>query len=208
MVGLTGGIAAGKSTVAKMFGELGAPHLDADQLARVVVAKDEGLLARLVEAFGPEILSQEGRLDRKALGRLVFSDEEARRRLEMLTHPAIAAAAGRELEALASQSGGLPVIYEAALLVEVGRERDLDLLVVVVARDEVRLERLMRRSRLTEEEARQRFAAQLPQEEKAAKADYVIDNSGALDQTREQVRQVWEAIVAGGWIPKLGREES
>ncbi len=100
------------------------------------------------------------------------------------------------------------MIYEAALLVEVGRERDLDLLVVVVARDEVRLERLMRRSRLTEEEARQRFAAQLPQEEKAAKADYVIDNSGALDQTREQVRQVWEAIVAGGWIPKLGREES
>lgn len=201
IVGLTGGIAAGKSAVAEMFVRLGAAHLDADQLARRVVAEDPGLLASLVMAFGEEILDDAGRLHRAALGRVVFSDPTARERLEALTHPAIAAAAARDLEALAAGSDGRPVLYEAALLVEVGRAGEMDRLVVVVADEQARLRRLMARSGLSEQEARQRFAAQLPQEEKAALADYVIDNSGSLDETREQVRQVWAALLAQGGAP-------
>jgi len=195
LVGLTGGIAAGKSAVAAMFVELGAAHLDADQLARQVVANDAALLDQLVGAFGPEILDGEGRLDRKALGRIVFSDPAQRRQLEALTHPPIVAAARRELEALAARAPGRPVIYEAALLVEAGRAEEMDRLVVVVADDAVRLERLMARSGLTEQEARQRFASQLPQGEKAAVADHVIDNSGTLDQTRQQVLASWRALT-------------
>ena len=194
-MGLTGGIASGKSTVARIFCELGALHLDADQLARQVVNEDPALLQALVREFGAAIRDGQGGLDRAALGRVVFADAEARARLEAMTHPAIIARARRELSALRGR--GAPVIYEAALLVETGRYLELDLLVVVVANMEVRRQRLMQRDGLSPEEVEQRFAAQLPQEQKAALADHVIDNSGSLQETRTQVEQVWREIERG-----------
>ena len=194
-MGLTGGIASGKSTVARIFCELGALHLDADQLARQVVNEDPALLQALVREFGAAIRDGQGGLDRAALGRVVFADAEARARLEAMTHPAIIARARRELSALRGR--GAPVIYEAALLVETGRYLELDLLVVVVANMEVRRQRLMQRDGLSPEEVEERFAAQLPQEQKAALADHVIDNSGSLQETRTQVEQVWREIERG-----------
>ena len=196
VLGLTGGIAAGKSVVARLFCELGAVHMDADQLARKVVAEDPGLLEAMVRAFGEEIVSADGTLDRARLGSIVFDDPEARARLEALTHPAIAARARQELKSLAGAGPSAPILYEAALLVETGRYRELDRLVVVVADMDVRLRRLMERDGFTEAEAAQRFAAQMPQEEKARLADYIIDNSGPLDQTRPQVKDIWEDIAS------------
>jgi dephospho-CoA kinase len=193
LIGLTGGIAAGKTTVARMFVELGAPLVDADLLARQVTAPGTDTLRQVVEAFGQEVLSDDGELDRRALGRVVFGDEAARRRLEQITHPAIIRAARARVTALGRQ-GHRHVIYEAALLVETGRHEEMDRLVVVVADDELRVERLIDRDRLSREEARARLEAQLPQEQKAALADYVIDNSGPVEQSRAQVEDVWRRL--------------
>jgi dephospho-CoA kinase len=193
LIGLTGGIAVGKTTVARIFAELGAPVIDADALAREVTAPGTEVLERIVEAFGEGVLDSGGRLDRKALGRIVFSDVEARRRLEAITHPAIIAAAGERVDALGRQ-GHRVVLYEAALLIEAGRHRDMDSLIVVVADDEQRVSRLMQRNELSREEAVARLAAQLPQERKVELADHVIDNSGSLEQTRARVEEVWSSL--------------
>jgi dephospho-CoA kinase len=194
-VGLTGGIASGKSTVAGLFGELGAPVVDADALARELVEPGGELLGRLAHQFGSGILDEEGRLDRAALGRIVFADSSARKRLEAITHPAIIDAAERRVEALGRQ-GHRVVLYEAALLVETGRHREMDLLVVVTAEEGQRVERLMRRDGLDRQDALERLAAQMPQQAKVEAADYVIDNSGTLAQTRAQVLEVWKQILS------------
>jgi dephospho-CoA kinase len=203
VIGLTGGIAAGKSTVARMFAELGAAVLDADDLSRLVAADQPEVLARLVEAFGASILDEQGRLHRGHLGRIVFSDDEARRRLEAITHPAIVTAARRRIEALRGEGHAL-IVYEAALLVESGRHREMDRVVVVTAEEEERLRRLCERNSLTRGEALDRLRAQLPQEIKAASADYLIDNSGPLEETRRQVVQVFRQLRREG---PNGREE-
>jgi dephospho-CoA kinase len=195
VVGLTGGIAAGKSTVAAILVELGVPVIDADQLARELTGPGSETLRALGESFGGEILTAEGTLDRVALGRIVFADPAARRRLEMITHPAIQAESRRRIEELA-RAGHRVVAYEAALLCETGRDRELDRLLVVTADDQRRIERLMARSSLSRAEAEARLEAQMPQAEKAALADYLIDNSGSLEQTREQVEQVWRRVLA------------
>lgn len=194
VVGLTGGIAAGKSAVARMLAEEGAPVIDADQLAREVTSPGSAVLLELAASFGPAILTPEGALDRSALGGIVFTDGEARRRLEAITHPAIQAEARRRFDALA-RSGQRVVVYEAALLCETGRHRELDLLLVVIADEPRRVERLMARSSLSRAEAEARLKSQMPQAEKAALADYLIDNSGTLEQTREQVEQVWRRVL-------------
>jgi len=201
VVGLTGGIAAGKSTVAKMFGELGCALLDADQLSREVM-KDARVLSRVARTFGQGVLDPRGGLNRKVLGEIVFSDAAARAELEAITHPAIAAAAARAFEELQRQGHRL-VLYEAALLVETGRHEEMDLLVVVVADEDVRIQRRMRRSDLGRQEARLRLSSQAPQEEKAALAHHLIDNSGTLEQTRARVEEVWRQINRG-----LQREET
>lgn len=193
-IGLTGGIAAGKSAVARMFRELGAAVLDADRISREICAPGEPTLARIVEAFGPGVLDAGGRLHRAALGERVFADARARRNLEAITHPAIAAEFDRRVARLGEQ-GHRIVFYEAALLVEAGRHRDLDRIVVVVADDELRVQRLMARDGLEHDAATRRLAAQLDQRAKADLADYVIDNSGSLEQTRAQVDAVWRALV-------------
>ena len=195
VVGLTGGIAAGKSTVASMFHELGAPVLDADDLAREATAPGSATLRRIAEELGGQILDGAGELDRKALGQLVFSDPDVRARLEAIIHPVIARAARERIAALAGE-GHSVVIYEAALLVETGRHREMDRLVVVAAGDAVRIARLMARDGLDRVQAEARLAAQLPQREKEELADYVIDNSGPLAQTRARVERVWRSLRA------------
>jgi dephospho-CoA kinase len=193
LVGLTGGIASGKSTVARIFGELGAALIDADEVAREVVDGDPVVLEGIVRAFGTSVLDPSGRLDRRALGAIVFADPEARRRLEALTHPAIVARS----DALARghlEVGRRVVVYEAALLVETRRHLAMDLLVVVVAEEAVRLERLIARNQLSKEEALSRIASQMPQAQKAEAADFVVDNSGPLEETRRRVEEVWGEI--------------
>lgn len=195
IVGLTGGIGSGKSTVARFFAELGVPVVDADQVARDVVEPGSDGLTAVVGVFGEEILDDQGRLDRAELGRRVFGDEEARAQLEAILHPRIAAASMEKLLAL-SREGHPYAIYEAALLVEKGTHRTMGALVVVAVAPQTQIARVRARDDLDEAGARARLAAQLPLEEKIAVADFVIRNDGALEETREQTRAVHEALLS------------
>jgi dephospho-CoA kinase len=176
LVGLTGGIATGKSTFAAALRALGVPVLDADLLARQVVAPGTPALAEIARAFGPAVLGPDGALDRKALGALVFADPAARKRLEAITHPAIRAAMVAETRRLAEAGHDL-AFYDTPLLYEVGLDQAMALTVVVFAPPEAQLARLMARDGLGRAEAEARLAAQLPVAEKAARADVVIDNA-------------------------------
>jgi dephospho-CoA kinase len=196
VIGLTGGIASGKSTVARMLRELGAEVVDADQLARDVVAPGEPALAEIVERFGPGVLDGSGALDRKALAARVFADPAERRALEQITHPRIAALAQARLATLAPKVD--VAIYEAALLVEKQLHRALDGLIVVTADEAHQIARLTARDHIDQAAARARLAAQAPQIEKINAADYVIDNAGSLEETRRQVQAAWSDIRSGG----------
>ncbi len=192
-VGLTGGIAAGKSTVAGIFRELGWDLVDADEVARKVVSRGEKPLKALVDVFGDGILDASGNLDRPRLGRRVFNDARSRARLEAILHPAIVAESARRFAALA-EVGAPVVLYEAALLVETGRHKEMDALIVVVAEESLRIARLCARDGISDQEARRRLQAQGPQDSKAALADHLIDNSKSLADTREQVEEVWRVL--------------
>jgi dephospho-CoA kinase len=191
LLGLTGGIASGKSTVARFIAEQGIPVLDADRLAREVVAPGQPAAAAIAAAW-PEVTSAAGTIDRARLGKIVFADPAARARLEAITHPRIQALAAERAAELARQGHRL-AFYEASLLVETGRHRALDGLVVVTASIEKQLARAMARDGLTLPEARARLAAQLPLAEKIAVATHLIDNDGDLEATRAQV----QALLAG-----------
>ena len=176
LVGLTGGIATGKSTFAAALRGLGVPVIDADALARAAVAPGAPALEAVVREFGPGVRGPDGGLDRKALGALVFADPDARRRLEAITHPAIREAMERELARLAAAGHEL-AFYDVPLLYEVGLDRAMALVVVVTAPPEVQLRRLAARDGLSRAEAEARLAAQLPVAEKAARADVVVENA-------------------------------
>lgn len=176
LVGLTGGIATGKSTFAAALRALGAPVVDADALARQVVAPGAPALAEVARAFGPGVLQADGALDRQALGALVFADPAARRRLEAITHPAIRQAMLAETARLAAAGHDL-AFYDAPLLFEVGLDQAMALVVVVFAPPEAQLARLAARDGLSRAQAEARLAAQLPVAEKAARADVVVDNA-------------------------------
>jgi dephospho-CoA kinase len=183
--GLTGGIGSGKSTVARMFAARGVPVVDADAVARDVVAPGTVGNAEIAAAW-PGAIGPDGALDRKALAAIVFADPEARTKLERITHPLIQEASASRLQDLAA--GGHPLaLYEAALLVESGRWRDFDGLIVVTASPERQIERAVARGGISREEAEARVRAQLPAEEKARVASHVIDNGGTLAETEQQV---------------------
>ncbi|MFO0745703.1 MAG: dephospho-CoA kinase [Myxococcota bacterium] len=202
IIGLTGGIACGKSTVAARFKARGAPVIDADVLARAVVEPGEPAFQALVAAFGPGIVQADGTLDRAAVGALAFSDEGARRRLNAITHPAIAARTGQAFAA--AQRAGLPwVVYEAALIVENKIYPGLAGTIVVLCPAATQLERLMRRSRLDEAEARRRIAAQTNDEARRAAATWIIDNDGDLATLEARADLVFDAIVARHGPPRL-----
>jgi len=196
VVGLTGGIASGKSTVSAMFRELGAEVIDADQVAREVVEPGTPGLAEVARRF-PGVVDPSGRLDRAALAGRVFTDPSERRALEAILHPRIREEVARRAEALAR--AGVPVVlYDAALLIENGLHRDLDGVVLVSAPPEVQRARLARRDGLDDAAITARLAAQLPLADKRAHATWVVDNGGSLEQTRAQVRRIWEEILGKG----------
>lgn len=190
-VGLTGGIASGKSTVSSILRELGAVVIDADQLAREVVAKGTPGLAEVVEAFGPDILTEDGHLDRPKMGGIVFNDEGLRRKLEAIVHPRVF-----ELYAAleASAPAGGIVVHDIPLLVESGRAEEFDVVVVVDVPDDVQVERMVRGRGMSEEDARARIAAQATREQRRAVATYVIDNTGTREDLRHQVTEVFAEL--------------
>ncbi len=190
LVGLTGGIAAGKSTVAAMFAACGAAVVDADRIAHRLQEPGGPCHRKIVEAFGREILDPSGRIDRWRLGALAFADPPSRRRLEAIMHPAIWAACEEEIRAAAAADRSVCLV-EAALILETGQRARFQKLVVVTAPEGVQIARLRGQRGLTEESARQRLAAQWSSAEKARHADYVIDNGGDLAATEAEVARVY-----------------
>jgi dephospho-CoA kinase len=188
VLGLTGGIGTGKSTVARMFAERGVPVVDADALAREVVAP--GLPAHAdIAAAWPQVLGKGGAIDRERLGAIVFADPAARVRLEGITHPRIQALAAQRLAAHAD-AGHRLALYEAALLVESGRWREFDGLIVVTASEATQIARVRARDGLSQADAEARVRAQLPAAEKIRLATYLIDNDGGLGGTRAAVEDL------------------
>jgi dephospho-CoA kinase len=195
LVGLTGGIATGKSTVATTLRRLGAEVIDADQLARDVVAPGEPALAEIAREFG-DVLQPDGALDRKKLGAIVFKDAARRARLEAITHPAIRARFLARLEALQQQGFEGLVFFDAPVMIESGNYRNMDRLVVVFTDEATQRARLMARDAMAETEASQRMATQMPVIDKAKLADYVIDNCGDRAATEARTREVYQALLA------------
>ena len=192
-VGLTGGVASGKSTVSAILRELGAVVIDADQLARDVVARGTPGLAAVVEAFGEEVLTAEGDLDRPKVARIVFNDETARRRLEAIVHPLVFAEIVRREE---EAPEGAVVVHDIPLLAESGRADTFDAVIVVDAPVDTQLERMLGDRGWTREDAEARVAAQADREQRRAIATYVIDNDGTLEELRRRVCDVYHQVAS------------
>jgi dephospho-CoA kinase len=195
LVGLTGGIATGKSTVTGLLASPSVRVVDADRLAREVVEPGTPAHAQIVAEFGRDVLQPDGRLDRARLAEIVFPDPAKRKRLEAITHPAIRARFERIMADLERQGFDGILIWDAALLVESGGHNKMDKVVVVTTDPATQLKRLMARDGSTEEAARARTASQMPLAVKARAADYVIDNSGTREGTAARVRDVYRALL-------------
>ena len=193
-VGLTGSIAVGKTFVLGVLSELGCHVIDADVVARQVALPGSPGLKAVIDAFGEEVLKSDGSLNRARLGEIVFADEAKRQQLNSILHPFIIAAQDAQLRELELQDPKGIVVVDAALMIESGGYQRFDKLIVVHCRPEVQLQRLMRRNKLSREEAEQRIATQMPQEEKKRYADYLIDTSGEFAETRRQTEEVYHAL--------------
>jgi dephospho-CoA kinase len=199
-IALTGGIATGKSYVREQFERLGVPTIDSDRLSRDAVAPGTPGLARVVERFGRGVLRPDGSLDRQKLAGIVFADADARVALEAIIHPEVRRRTDEWFSSLDPSTYAFAVA-DIPLLFEVGRERDFDTVVVVASRPETQVQRVMARDGVSEQEARQRMAAQLPIEEKVRRADYVIRTDGTFEDTDRQVRAVLDALAAAYRLP-------
>jgi len=186
-IGLTGNIATGKSTVGRMLASLGAELIDADKVAHAVMASAGSAYASVVGAFGPGIVGDNGEIDRRALGRIVFADPEALKRLEALVHPAVIAEVNQRI----ARSTAPAVVVEAIKLLESGMAESYDAIWVTTCSEETQLARLMEMRRLSREDALARIGAQAPQAEKVLRADVVVDTEGTLAATRVQVEAAW-----------------
>lgn len=194
LVGLTGGIASGKSYVASLLGELGASTVDADQVAREVVVPGSTGLVQVVGAFGFEILLPSGELDRAKLGEIVFADPEKRIELENILHPLIKA---RTTQLISEQPSEI-VVYAVPLLVEANVDYPFDTIITVEAGVENQVSRLMTSRQMSESDARARIEAQTTSPERVARANFVIDSSGPKEQTKLQVVEVWKQLLEAG----------
>jgi dephospho-CoA kinase len=196
VIGVTGGIATGKSTVTRLFQELGALTLSADDIARDVLARDGAAYKETVERFGRGILQPDGEIDRAALGAVVFADSQARADLNELTHPHIISTIQAFIDRfrMAPPAPDSVMVVEIPLLMECGLQSIVDEVVVVAAEPQTQECRLTTRSNLTAEEARRRIEAQMPIELKVERADRVIWNTGSLDDLRDSVRAVWDEM--------------
>jgi len=193
-VGLTGGIASGKSLVAAELAERGAIIIDADVLAREVVKPGTPALAAIVERFGSEVLN-DGQLNRSRLAEIVFADPLARRDLERIVHPAVRA---RAVELERAADAAAVVVHVIPLLVETGQQQNFDFVVTVDVDQETQIQRLIARNRFSRAEAESRIAAQATREERRAAADVVLDNTGSVAQLREQIAALWTVLTSAG----------
>lgn len=196
LVGLTGGIASGKSTVARRLAEHGAAVVDADLVAREVVEPGEPAFHEIVEHFGEQVVGDDGRLDRAALGAIVFADPEQRAELERITHPRVAEAIARRLADVNDGRREQIVVLDVPLLVEAGIDRDYDAIVVVATQPETQVQRLVEQRGMPAEDARARVAAEADLEAKLAVATHVVHNEGTLDELRERVDELHDELVA------------
>ncbi len=190
MVGLTGGIGSGKSTVARMFKNEEAYVIDFDHLACLVVEPDKPAWRDIIEYFGPEILSPDGKLNRSALAELVFSDEKSRKALERFTHPRIFEEGDALINAIKRKDPSSVVIMDIPLLFEFDLNKRFDKIILVYVTIAIQIERVVKRDGLSTEEVEKRLNAQIPIEEKRALSDYIIGNEGSINETRDQVRKV------------------
>ena len=195
-VGLTGGIATGKSTVVRMLVKKGARVIDHDALVHTLQEPGRPVWNRIVEAFGREILDAGGRIDRKKLGVLVFGDEERRKVLEGIVHPAVLEEAQRERDRIGRKDERAIVLSDIPLLLEVGMQGLFDLILLVYAPPEVQIARVMKRNNMTRDEAVARLEAQMPIDEKLKRADVVIRNDGTMKELQQRVDEVWEELLS------------
>ncbi|WP_066639625.1 dephospho-CoA kinase [Desulfolucanica intricata] len=189
-IGLTGNIASGKSMVSRQLKELGAVIIDADLVARKIVEPGSPIIYEISQAFGEKVLNSDGTLDRKKLGRIVFADPKALEKLNQITHPKIRKVIEGKIKDLKNKSGIL--VIDAPLLIEVGLHCMVDQVWVVLVDRDIQLQRLKIRDNLSEKEARQRIASQLPQEEKIKYADKIILNNGSPEKLRAIVNKLWK----------------
>lgn len=195
LLGITGGLASGKSLVTRLFREKGAVTFSADEAARAVLTPGGKVLQQIAEAFGPDILTSSGELDREQLGRRIFSDEAARKRLNGLMHPAILRLLRAQIEAAQKDLPADTVVaVEVPLLYETNLQDWFELILVVSASESTQIERLQTRNGLSEAEAKQRLAAQWPLREKAARADLILSNDSSLESLQQQVDGLWKRI--------------
>ncbi len=196
VIGVTGGVGTGKSTVSSMFKQLGARILDADALAHE--AMEPGRLAwrQIVKTFGDDILNEDRTINRRLLAQQVFSDETARKRLEAIVHPQVLRRIKQELHRVRRRRAVRAVVLDVPLLAEAGAQELVDALVVVTAEPSQQRQRLARRRGWTEEDVARRAQAQWDLSTKVALADYVVDNRDGLERTRRQVRQIWHQVMS------------
>lgn len=191
IIGLTGGIATGKSQSSKIFKKLGCYIIDADKLSRELTTKDGKCLKSIVDVFGTDILKDNGTLDRKKLGKIVFSDKQAKMELEHIIHPHIIR---KTNEIIAKKFSFVDIIVDAPLLFEVGLDRICDKIIVVYAKHSIQIKRFMKRDNISEQEAEKRIALQMPIEDKMRMADITIDNSGTLTELNRNIKSAYKFL--------------
>ena len=196
VIGLTGGIASGKSTISDMLRELGAAVIDADLVSRDVVSQGSNAYNRIIESFGEDILLEDGEINRKLLGNIVFSDEEKLKLLNEITHPEIIENVNAAIEALRKQQKKV-VVVDAAILIEMGLNKHVDCVWLVLANRETQLKRVMERDNLSNEDAWNRINAQMSNEERLQYADAIIDTTHPVDEVRNRVKELWFSLQSG-----------
>lgn len=195
LIGLTGGIASGKNLTAGFFKELGAHIIDADEISREIAKPELPAYNAVVQEFGLEILNPDKTINRKKLGKIVFNDKDKLKKLESITHPKIIAEENRQIKNIQLKNPDAVIIVNAALLIETGRYREMDKVIVVYADENTQRKRLMARDGISEVEARMRISQQMPLKEKVKFADFVIDNSFDVEKTKEEVVKVFKTIT-------------
>ena len=198
IVGLTGGIVSGKSTVALMFKDLGAKIVDADKLGHSVILPHEPAWEKIVKIFGKDVLQNDLTIDREKLGKIVFANQSLLKKLNDITHPEITKIIKKEIDSLKNKTYNQKkiLIIDAALIYEAKIDRLMEKIIVVYIDEDEQIKRLIKRNNLSKDEALQRIKSQMPMKEKVKMADYVIDNSNSLDKTKKQVEKIWKNLVS------------
>ena len=198
IVGLTGGIVGGKSTVASMFKDLGVKIVDADKLGHSVILPHRPAWKKIIRLFGKDFLRKDLTIDREKLGKIVFANQTLLKKLNEITHPEIIKLIKKEINLAKNKTHSQEkiLIIDAALIYEAKIDRLMDKIVVVYIDEDEQIKRLIKRNNLSKDEALQRIKSQMPMKEKAEMADYVIDNSSSLDETKKQVEKIWQSLVS------------